>query len=208
MRAAGEQIPRLVCFLALDLQLGRQMLDHLLSDLVEAHVPSALRRDFSAQALTAAQSPSDVLFFMRVSTGICVNDDVAGEYGVEVLSDAMPSEGVDRDAAFQSGDVGVGPCVTMHQAASCPSGHTLELAAPLQSELLPCDICGASCALALHCLECNFARCGECARFLLHQRSPGEESSALEDALSDSEGSDDGNDLLLEPLDTDRYRFP
>jgi len=114
MRAAGEQVPRLVCSLASDLQLGRRMLSRLISDLVAAHVPAALRRDFSAQALTAAQTPSDVQFFLRQWV----------------------------------------------------------------------------------------------SSFLLHLHSPGEESSELEDTLSDIEGSDDGNVLPLEPHGTDRYRFP
>jgi len=66
MLAAGEQIPRLVCILAHDESEGKKLLGDLISDLVEARVPSALRRDFAAQASGAAQSPADLLFYSRM----------------------------------------------------------------------------------------------------------------------------------------------
>jgi len=110
------------------------------------------------------------------------------------VRDRVPKAGValgSPQSGYGSVRPDVGPCGPMRLAACCPAGHSMEFAAPLQSELLLCDVCGASCATALLCVVCNFARCGECDKFLLHQHVPVEESSALEDALNDCEGSDE-----------------
>jgi len=104
MQAAGEHIPRLVRCLAFDEQLGLRMLRGLISNLVAARVPAALRRDFSSQALVAARTPGDVLFFMRMSAGSGGVDDDMEDVCIELLSGAV-QVGVDEEAEGESSEL-------------------------------------------------------------------------------------------------------
>jgi len=79
MFAASVQLPQLACSLSCDEPGGRQLLDALLSGLVAARAPPALRFDFRAQAIEAAQTPEAVLFFRRLVDGSVGDVDAAGD---------------------------------------------------------------------------------------------------------------------------------
>ena len=66
MEEAGAAIPKLVCSLVDDGQLGRQMLDGIISALAAARVSPVVRRSFAAQSFEAALSSEAVASYRRI----------------------------------------------------------------------------------------------------------------------------------------------